>query len=443
MICETQGVTEKPNPLPISFPLWMDELQDSDLNLETKRSYAATIRWYLRFCQRSRVSVTVQSARDFIEAVQGERHPSADLLDQWKEAIRWFFRQAKAGSTRSARENARTGQALPEQEQPRDEHSATEEVGWRKEMVRAMRVRKFSYRTEQSYLPWAERFAHFIRGKEVEDCGPAEVRGFLDDLAVRGKVSASTQRQALNALVFLFRHVLKKELGDFSDYTRAQARSRAPVVLSRNEIQRLLAELNGKDRLMAQVMYGSGLRIIELLRLRIKDVDLERNVVVVRGGKGDKDRVAPLAENIKEELKRHQAALRRLHDEDSAAGAAPVWLPEALARKYPNAGGEFDWQWFWPSREWNEDPRSGSRRRHHVLDRTFQLAIRKAARRAGIWKNVTPHALRHSFATHLLEAGTDIRTVQDLLGHQSVETTQIYLHVMRKPGAGVKSPLDF
>lgn len=421
----------------------MEELRDAALPPETTRSYAVTIRWYLSFCQRSRVSVTTQSARNFIDAVQQERHPSPEQLEGWKEAIRWFFRQAKTTSRESPNPSPIALPTPPEQPAPDGTIRTPGDSPWRGAMIRLMRVRKLSYRTEQSYLPWADRFSRFVAPREPADWGPEEVRHFLDDLAVRGKVSASTQRQALNALVFLLREVLKKELGDFSDYLRARAKARIPVVLSRTEIQHLFAELAGKDRLMAQMMYGSGLRLMELLRLRVKEVDLERNVVIVRGGKGDKDRIAPLAENLKSQLAGHLEALRRLHAEDRAVDAAPVWLPDGLARKYPNAGREFSWQWFWPSREWSEDPRSGTRRRHHVLDRTFQLAISKAARRAGIWKNVTPHALRHSFATHLLEAGTDIRTVQDLLGHQSVETTQVYLHVMRKPGAGVKSPLDF
>jgi integron integrase len=317
-------------------------------------------------------------------------------------------------------------------------------AGWREAMIRVLRIRKYAYRTEQTYLHWSDRFARAQArgGVAVEDCGDAEIRAFLDELAVKGEVSAGTQRQALNALVFLFREALKRELGDFSDYLRAKAKSRLPVVLSRDEIGRLLAAMQGRPALMARVMYGSGLRVTELLRLRVKDVDLERRQLTVRGGKGDKDRATPLAESLIEALGGHLAVLRPLYERDRAENVAGVWLPPALGRKYPNAGREWGWQWLWPSRELSADPRGGTIRRHHVLDRAFQAAVKRAAQAAGLAKRVTPHALRHSFATHLLESGTDIRTVQDLLGHKDVSTTQIYTHVMVKPGMGVKSPLD-
>jgi integron integrase len=215
-----------------------------------------------------------------------------------------------------------------------------------------------------------------------------------------------------------------------------------PVVLSRVECQRLFSVLEGTTRLMAELMYGSGLRITELLHLRIKDVDLERRQVLVRAGKGDKDRVTMVPEALLERLLAHRERLRRLHGEDREAEAPGVWLPEGLERKFPQAGKAWEWQWFFPSRQWMRDPRTGLRRRHHVLDASFQEAIRQGARRAQLNKRVTPHVLRHSFATHLLEGNTDIRTVQDLLGHKDVATTQLYTHVMQKPGLGVRSPLD-
>ena len=215
-----------------------------------------------------------------------------------------------------------------------------------------------------------------------------------------------------------------------------------PVVLCLAECQRLFDALEGTPRLMAELMFGSGLRLTELLRLRVKDVDLERGQLVVRAGKGDKDRVTVLAASLQEKLRAHRERLRRLHAEDRVKGLPGVWLPEGLERKWPHAGEQWEWQWFWPSRETMKDPRSGLRRRHHVLDATFQHFIRQAARKARLDKKVTPHVLRHSFATQLLESGTDIRTVQDLLGHKDVATTQIYTHVMQRPGLGVRSPLD-
>ena len=259
---------------------------------------------------------------------------------------------------------------------------------------------------------------------------------------MRQRVAVATQRQALNAVMFLVREALGKPLEDFSGFERARPGKRLPVVLSQEECQRLLGALEATPRLMAELMYGSGVRLMELLRLRIKDVDLERRQLMVRAGKGGKDRVTVLPKVLLERLQQHRERLRILHAEDRAAEAPGVWLPEGLDRKYPHAGKDWEWQWFFPSRERSIDPQTGLRRRHHVSDAAFQNAIRKAGRRAGLDKRVTPHVLRHSFATHLMEGGADIRTVQDLLGHRDVATTQIYTHVMNRPGLGVNSPLD-
>jgi integron integrase len=260
-------------------------------------------------------------------------------------------------------------------------------------------------------------------------------------LAVTRRTGASTQKQALNALVFFIQEGLYRDLGKF-DFTRARAGRKVPTVLSREECLRLFTALNGTARLMAELAYGAGLRLMELLRLRVHHLDLERGQLQIYDGKGAKHRVSVLPDALIGRLREHLAKLRRLHVEDRAAGLAGVWLPEGLERKYPRAGERWEWQWLFASREASRDPQTGVRRRHHVIDSTFQNIIRKAAETAGIDKRVTPHALRHSFATHLLESGTDIRTVQELLGHQSVETTQIYTHVMKKPGVGVRSPLD-
>ena len=309
-------------------------------------------------------------------------------------------------------------------------------------MRTTMRIRHYSYRTEQSYLSWGARFAAQVGPEKVGDAGEEEIKQFLESLARDDRVSASTQRQALNAVVFLMREVYGKTLGDFSDYKKARARQRLPTVLTRQEVGRLLEQLEGTPLIMVKTMYGSGLRLMELLRLRIKDVDLERSSLIVRFGKGGKDRVAPLGQELVSVLGDHMKRLRGLYEEDRRNEVAGVHLPDALARKYPNAGTEWPWFWLWPARGLSIDPRHGIQRRHHVMDRSFQVMVKDAARRAGLNKRVTPHVLRHSFATNLLEAGTDIRTVQELMGHESVETTQIYLHVMQKPGLGVKSPLD-
>jgi len=272
--------------------------------------------------------------------------------------------------------------------------------------------------------------------------GGEAVRGFLDMLAADQKVRVATQHQALNAVVRFYEEVLGRRLEGAEGYLRARNTDRVPVVLSRGEVGDLLAQMDGTERLMGELMYGGGLRLMELLRLRVKDVDVERGQVTVRGGKGDKDRVTTLPERTVPALRAHLVRLRALWQEDVAAGVPGVYLPEALARKYPGAGTSLEWQWLFPTKSLLRDPATGLLRRHHVAETPWQKAVKRAARRAGITKNVTPHVLRHSFATHLLEMGTDIRTVQDLLGHADVRTTEIYTHVMLRPGLGVRSPLD-
>lgn len=310
-----------------------------------------------------------------------------------------------------------------------------------------LRFKHYSYRTELTYLGWIERFVRFCRQpggawRHPRECGEAELTAFLSHLANEGRVGASTQNQALNALVFLYREVLHIDLGDFGDFARAKRPKRLPVVLSRDECARLFAGMEPPHRWFAQLLYGSGLRLTEGLRLRIKDVDFGRGTITVRGGKGDKDRVTVLPASLRGALQGQVEEARRIWEEDRRSGLAGVWLPEALERKYPKAGEAWAWFWLWPSRETSVDPRSGVRRRHHLVDASAQLAVKAGAKAAGIDKWVTPHVLRHSFATHLLEGGSDIRTVQELLGHTNVATTQIYTHVMQRPGIGVRSPLD-
>jgi integron integrase len=322
-----------------------------------------------------------------------------------------------------------------------------------------LRFRHYSYRTEQTYLDWIRRYVRFCREpladkkpsagagggwRHPRDCGEAELKAFLSHLASDRRVGSSTQNQALNALVFLYRHVLGIDLGDFSDFARAQRPTRLPAVLTKGECARLFAAMEPPMRWVAQLLYGSGLRLMEGLRLRIKDVDLARGLITIRSGKGDKDRVTMLPVILKPMLQEQIQECRKIWASDRAEKLAGVWLPDALQRKYPKAGEEWGWFWLWPSRETSVDPRSAplTRRRHHLIDATVQMAVKAAARQARIDKWVTPHILRHSFATHLLEGGTDIRTVQDLLGHQDVSTTMIYTHVMQKPGIGVRSPLD-
>jgi len=255
-------------------------------------------------------------------------------------------------------------------------------------------------------------------------------------------VSASTQNQALNALCFLYQQVLEQKLGNLGEFARARRPERLPVVLSPDEARRLLEALDGSMRLIGELLYGGGLRLLEALRLRVKDVDFARLQITVRGGKGDKDRMTMLPVSVAGRLREHLAEVRRRHGTELAAGRGEVWLPEALAVKFPKAAREWAWQWVFPARQLSKDPESGRIRRHHVHENAVQKAIQAAVAKSGLAKKASCHTLRHSFATHLLENGYDIRTVQELLGHKDVSTTQIYTHVMRRPGLGVRSPLD-
>jgi integron integrase len=309
-------------------------------------------------------------------------------------------------------------------------------------MHEKLRAGHYSRRTEETYLGWVRRFIRFHGGRHPRELREPAVVAFLENLAVAGKVAAATQNQALNALVFLYGSVLEQKLGSLGAFARAQRPERLPVVLSQGEVRLLLGQLEGSMRLIAELLYGGGLRLLECLRLRVKDVDFARGQVVVRGGKGDKDRVTMLPVVVAERLQEHLLEVRRVHAAELAAGRGDVWLPEALAVKFPKAAWDWPWQWVFPAKQLSRDPESGLVRRHHVHENAVQKAMQAAVVRAGLMKRATCHTLRHSFATHLLENGYDIRTVQDLLGHKDVSTTQIYTHVMQKPGLGVRSPLD-
>jgi len=344
----------------------------------------------------------------------------------------------------------------------------------RQQVQEVMRFFHYSQRTEDTYWQWIVRYLRFHRRpsppaprpsdgrgespapaggghgwRHPRDLGAAEVSAYLTHLATAGRVSAATQNQALNALVFLYAEVLHQPLGELAEFARAQRPPRMPEVLSRAEVARVLAAVEPDYALPLRLLYGGGLRLMELLRLRIKDVDLERGQIVVRDGKGFQDRVTMVPERLKAELGVHLGQVRTQWEADVKAGYTGVWLPDALARKYPNAPKEWPWQWVFPG--WSltkgrvrpDAPAHGlGQWRHHLLPENLQRAMKGACARARLNKRATPHTLRHSFATHLLEGGTDIRTVQDLLGHKDVATTQLYTHVMAKPGIGVRRPLD-
>ena len=307
----------------------------------------------------------------------------------------------------------------------------------------AIRVRHYSRRTEEAYVQWIRRFIRYCRMRHPRELGAAEVSNFLSSLAVEGHVSASTQNQALAALLFLYRDVLRMPVGWLNTLVRAKRPARVPVVLTREEVRRVLARLKGRPTaLIAGVLYGTGMRLLEALQLRVKDIDFGANQITVRGGKGDRDRRTMLPERLKGPLLQHLAEVRTQHERDLEQGAGWVELPGALGLKYPQAGREWGWQWVFPAGRGYVAPRTGQRRRHHLHESAMQRAFKEAVRAARIAKPASCHTLRHSFATHLLDSGYDIRTVQELLGHRNVETTMIYTHVLNRGGLGVKSPAD-
>lgn len=305
-----------------------------------------------------------------------------------------------------------------------------------------IRLKHYSIRTERAYIDWIKRFILFHHKRHPNEMGAPEVQAFLTHLAVVKNVAASTQQQALSALLFLYREVLRQELPWMDDITRAKKPKRLPVVLTQEEVRSMLAHLQGDAWLMASLLYGAGLRLMECLRLRVKDVDFGYRQLIVRDGKGQQDRVTMLPQRAVEPMQWHLEKVQALHQQDLSEGFGDVYLPYALARKYPNAGSEWAWQYVFPARKRSVDPRSGMTRRHHVDSKVLQRAVKKAVREVHLSKPASCHTLRHSFATHLLEAGYDIRTVQELLGHKDVSTTMIYTHVLQQGGQGVRSPLD-
>jgi len=303
-------------------------------------------------------------------------------------------------------------------------------------------MRHLSLRTEDAYVAWIKRYILFHRKRHPAEMGEEEIRQFISDLAVNHRISASTQTVALSALLFLYRDVLKKELPYVSNIERAQRRRKLPVVFTRDEVRQVLTSLTGTQSLIGRILYGSGLRLMECLRIRVKDLDFTYGQITIRDGKGEKDRVTMLPESLRKSLERHLQKVKLLHEDDLDAGFGEVHLPYALGRKYPRAAREWRWQYVFPAGNRSIDPRSGLERRHHVSESAVQAAVKRAVSSAGLAKRGSCHTFRHSFATHLLEDGYDIRTVQELLGHKDVRTTMIYTHVLNRGGRGVRSPLD-
>jgi integron integrase len=386
------------------------------------------INWVSRFqgfCGiKAGQSFTGEQVEYFLKEM-GKSHEDWQVK-QAKEAIdlyRYFLGKASAGDAPSTQETVEEWERLEE------------------ELVRILRLKHLSkYRKDLSGL--VRDFYRFLKGTHPSELESSHVRDYLSHLAVERKVSAATQHQAFNAILFFYRNVVDKEIHDLSEAVRAKRVRRLPVVLTKQEVLRLLDRMEGTVRLMAELAYGCGLRVSECIRLRVKDIDFEQGYLTVRAGKGDKDRMTVLPESIKERLREHLEHVRDLYEKDVSSGVDGVVLPDALSRKYPNAGKEWVWYWVFPSRDLSVDPRARVIRRHHVHLNTLQKAVKAAAEKAGLSKRVTVHTLRHSFATHLLEKGYDIRTIQELLGHSNVQTTMIYTHVATRNRLGVKSPLD-
>ena len=312
---------------------------------------------------------------------------------------------------------------------------------WIQKMRAELRLRHYALSTETAYIGWVVRFMKHVGSEELEKFGAPELKEFLTDLAIEGKVAANTQNQALSSVLFFYQRILGREL-EFIDAVKAKRPKHLPLVLSRQEVNRMLRQLEGRDLLLALLLYGSGMRHKEVLRLRVKDVHFDTMQITVRDGKGEKDRVTMLPKAAVELLQRQLRGVKKVHEKDLEAGEGRVYLPYALAKKYPNAHREFAWQFVFPSRQMSRDPRSGVVRRHHIHENNFPPIMKRALVAAGVEQPATPHTLRHSFATHLLEDGYDIRTVQELLGHADVKTTMIYTHVLNRPGLAVRSPVD-
>ncbi len=397
------------------------------------------VAWVRRFfnADRPRVGMSLQDrVRSFVEGLEKSGQVQDWQARQAEQALRVYFFNFLGVKDWASQEGL---------VEVRNAAGLVNPVAALGQMRERLRLKHYSYRTEKTYLEWCGRFFDFAREGRAGDgvrVGEGEVRNFLAHLAMNRRVSGATQNQAFSALLFLGREVLGIDLEEMAAGVRAKRGDRLPVVLSVPETVALLEELSGTIRLMAEVIYGGGLRVSECCRLRVKDLDFDNSLVFVRSGKGDKDRTTLMAESVKDSLRAHLERVRGLFEDDRKAGVAGVSMPDALERKYPRASRELGWFWVFPSRTLSTDPRAGVVRRHHVGDASLQRAVREAARRAKLHKPVSVHTLRHSFATHLLLNGVDIRQIQEYLGHSSVETTMIYTHVVKELRNPARSPLD-
>ena len=420
-------------------------------HLAWKRSYLppnrfairlAALRWYFRKGSE-RMNLTAPSAAEASAALATQRVTSAGPPHSPVAAL-LPERPAQADTRRYEHKGPAHGPVSPQPMNDIPTRGGADLGGppWERALVRRIREKHLAWKSEKTYRSWCRRFIAACGDKPVEALDQEDIRRWLSNLAVRERVSASTQKQALNAVVFLFREALRRDPGDFRGFQPGRRGRQVPTVLTPDECRRLFDQFSGTYRLMAELMYAAGLRLSELLCLRVKDVDIERLQLAIQFGKGNKSRLTMIPAKLAPALRAQRERLRGLHARDRAAALPGVALPEALERKWPKAGEKFEWFWFFPSRNLLRDHRRGVVRRHHVLDVTFQKAFREAVAKAEFCKRVTPHTLRHSFATHLLASGVGIRDVQNLLGHADISTTEIYLHVAEQTGVGIRSPFD-
>jgi integron integrase len=411
---------------------------------------------YLKFSKSVKNNHDIRDAiRLFIENLRGQNHLADWQIKQAGQAAEIyeyrFLKKTPLPAGRVYQGNLQSLQS-PHSDQEKKDAGSEEPIRYNPSDVIAklqetIRLKHYSLSTERTYIDWVKRFFYFVDESDRDPIpykikGSEDVKDFLTHLAVKQNVSSSTQNQAFNALLFLFRNVFKMDLGDIANTVRAKRGPKLPVVLTVDEIKRLFACMAGKQLLMAQVIYGAGLRLSELTRLRVKDIDFGSGLIFVRASKGDKDRSTILPKSVQELLQRHLAEIKVLHDQDIKNGFGDVYLPDAISRKYPKAKKDWVWQYVFPASKVSVDPRSGVVRRHHIDETSIQKAVAAASRTANIAKHATVHTLRHSFATHLLMNGVNIREIQELLGHQNVETTMIYTHVMRDMSTAPQSPLD-
>lgn len=403
-------------------------------NLVTEKCIPYYERWMNQFmflCNYKNENICTESVSDYIQSLDQDENIADWQVKQAGDAILLFVQKYLKMELKSKRA-----------EEEGYEINSNDWEGVFETLKTSIRLRHYSYRTEQTYFSWIRRFKNFTNDCKPQELNSAHVKDFLTDLALRGHVASSTQDQAFNSLLFLYRNALSTELDELNSVVRAKRNRHIPVVFTKEEIKRLFACINGENLLMVQLLYGCGLRISECLRLRVQDVNLESGILTVRSGKGDKDRTTVLPDGVKLSLLEQLNRRKDEHLLDLQNGYGEVHMPNALAKKYPNASKEFGWQWVFPADKVSVDPRSKKIMKHHNSGKTLRRSLTEALKAAEIAKHASCHTLRHSFATHLLENGTDIRTIQELLGHHDVKTTQIYTHVAKKEFSGIKSPLD-